>query len=86
MSIALLLLQVAPDIEIGARVRARSVAIERRGEASLTVRSAPAGDNIVDVRAPAASGRSTLSNVTVDLKVEARIAPPENNQETVGPK
>lgn len=65
-----------PDLEIGARIRARRVTIERQGEARLTVSSSPDGGNLVDVRAPDADGQRTLRNVVVDVKAEARIGDP----------
>lgn len=80
MLIAMLLAQAvaapAPDIEIGARVRARSLTIERKGEASLTLHTEPDGGNIVEVEAPEANGRRTIRNVVVDVRAEARIADP----------
>ncbi len=85
----LLLLQAAaaqaPDIELNATVRARSVEIEKQGNASLTVTTSPDGGNVVDVKAPKANGRKRLRNVTVDVRAEARIgdpaAAPGNNQD-----
>jgi hypothetical protein len=75
----------APDIELFARARARSVTTEKQGNASLTVRTEPDGGNVVDVRAPKANGRKTLRNVEVDVRAEARIAgpgrTPQNNPE-----
>lgn len=80
MLIALLLVQAAaaapPDIQIGATVRARSLTIEKKGDASLTVRTDPEGDNLVEVRAPDANGRRTLRNIDVTVRAEARIADP----------
>lgn len=84
----LMLIQAAaaapPDIELRADVRARSVTIEKKGDARLTVTTSPdGGGNIVDVRAPDAEGRKTLRNVEVRVRAEARIAdplqPPANN-------
>ena len=66
----------APDIELFAHARTRSVTIEKQGNASLTVRAEPDGGNVVDVRAPKANGRKTLRNVEVDVHAEARIAEP----------
>ena len=66
----------APDIELFAQARARSVTIEKQGNASLTVRTEPDGGNVVDVRAPKANGRKTLRNVVVDIHAEARIGEP----------
>ena len=93
----LLLLQAAaaqaPDIELGARVRARSVTIEKQGNASLTVTTNPDGGNVVDVRAPKANGRKTLRNVEVNVRAEARIGDPgapapenKNGGETASPQ
>ncbi len=77
MILTLLLLQAsAPDIELNARVRARQVTIERKGEARLEVRTDPDGGNLVDVRAPKAEGRRTLRNVEVNVRAEARIGEP----------
>ncbi len=86
MIIAILLAQTAPDIELTARVRAKSVAIERRGEASLTVSSQPAGNNLVDVTAPPSNGPARRHDVVVDLRAEARIADIRNGDETTTPK
>ena len=90
----LLLLQAsaqAPDIELNATVRARQVTIEKKGDASLTVRTEPdGGGNVVDVRAPKANGRKTLRNVEVDIRAEARIADPgqvtERPEENLAPE
>jgi len=74
---AFLLVQASaglPDIELNARVRARTVTIEKQGNASLTVTGGP--DSRVEVRAPKANGRKTLRNVEVDLRAEARVADP----------
>ena len=72
-----------PDIELHARVRERSVTIEKQGNASLTVTTEPDGGNLVDVRAPKANGRKTLRNVEVDVRAEARIADPQSLQNNV---
>lgn len=79
MLLALLLVQAAaaaPDIEIGANVRARSLTIQKKGEARLTLHTQPEGDNVIDVRAPKANGRRTIRNVEVNVRAEARIADP----------
>ena len=92
MLIALFILQaqaavpqtVAADIELNANIRARSVEIEKKGNARLTVTTSPDGGNLVDVRAPKANGRKRLRNVSVDVRAEARIgdaAAPANNRE-----
>lgn len=77
---ALFLLQAiaAPppaDIAFHATVRARSLTIEKQGEARLTVRAN--GQNLVKVEAPRANGRKTIRNPVVRVDVEARIAAPE---------
>lgn len=77
----LLLLQTSaqvPVIELNANVRARSLTIEKRGDASLTVRTEPDGGNIVDVRAPRANGRRTLRNVEVKVHAEANLGDPKS--------
>jgi hypothetical protein len=77
--ISLLLLaaqSAAPDIELNASLRARSVTVEKRGDAKLAVSTSPEGANLVDVEAPKANGRATVRNVTVNVRAEARIADP----------
>ena len=92
MLLALLLLQAQaatpPDIQIGANVRAPSLTIEKKGEASLTLRTQPEGNNIVDVEAPKANGRRTIRNANVMVRAEARIADPLNPErvETSAPQ
>ena len=75
----LLLLQAAqaPDIEFNAHVRARSVTIEKQGDAKLTVTTSPDGGTVVDVQAPKGNGRKRLRNVAVNVRAEARIADPQ---------
>ncbi len=73
--------QAAPDIELNANVRARSVTIEKQGEAKLVVTTSPDGGNVVDVRAPKANGRRELRNVDVTVRAEARIGDPATAQE-----
>ena len=84
MLLALLLVQAAapqagnaPDIQLQARVHARSLTIQKRGDASLTLHTEPDGGNILDVQAPKA-GRKTIRNVDINLDAEARIADPQN--------
>jgi hypothetical protein len=63
----------APDIELNFTARARSVTIERKGEAKLEVRGEGPG-NRVDVKVePKAEGRTELRNVTVDIHAEASV-------------
>lgn len=75
--ILFLLLQAAapqsPDIVLDARVQARSLTIEKRGNASLQVTANPDGGSFVDIRAPKANGRKTLRNVDVNVRAEAHI-------------
>lgn len=63
-----------PDIEINARVRARELSVEQRGEAQLRVRAEPFGAERVEIDAPRLNGQTTLSNVTVDLHASATIS------------
>ena len=88
MILALLAIQAAsalPDIELNARVQARQVTIEKRGEASLTVSASPDAGSAVEVRAPPANGRRTLRNIDVNIKAQARIGDPRNPAETARP-
>lgn len=62
------------DIELRATVRARSLVIEKKGDANLTITAN--GQNVIDIRAPKANGRKRISNPVVDVNVEARIADP----------
>jgi hypothetical protein len=75
--ILFLLLQAAaappPDIELNFTARARSVTIERKGEAKLEVRGEGPG-NRVDIKVePKAEGRTELRNVTIDVHAEASV-------------
>ena len=75
--ILLIFLQAAasppPDIELNFSARARSVTIERKGEAKLEVRGGGPG-NRVEVRVePKAQGRTELRNVAVDVRAEASV-------------
>lgn len=63
----------SPDIEFRADVRAKSVTVERRGDATLEVRADPDGGSMVKVDAPPAS--STLRNVTIVVDAKAVLAP-----------
>ena len=77
MILVLLLQATAPDIEFNANVRARSVTIEKQGEARLTVHAEPDGGRLVDVQAPKANGRKTLNNVDVSVRAQASVADPQ---------
>lgn len=65
-----------PDLQLNANVRARSVTVEKQGNAHLTVTTSPDGGNLVDVRAPKANGRKTLRDVNVSIRAEARVGDP----------
>jgi hypothetical protein len=75
-----LLLQAAAtpqaDIELKAVVNARSLRIEKKGEAELTMSASPDAGSFVHVEAPEADGARTLRNVTVTVDAEARIGTP----------
>jgi hypothetical protein len=82
MLLSLLFLQAAaaqagaplPDIELNIHARARSVEIEQKGEAKLEIVAEPDAGSRVDVRVePRSNGRTSLRNVQVDIKGEARI-------------
>jgi hypothetical protein len=63
----------APDVELNLHATARSVRIERKGEARLEVRG-EGRSNRVDARIePKAEGRSELRNVTVDIHAQASV-------------
>ena len=67
-----------PDIELTVRARAKSVEIERKGEASLEVRAEPDAGSRVEARVePKADGRTRLRNVEVDVRAAASIADPQ---------
>ena len=77
IAVVLALLQAASppaDLEFHATVRARSLTIEKQGEARLTLNAD--GRNVVDVQAPKANGRKTIPNPVVTVNVEARIRDP----------
>ena len=80
MLLALLLAQAAaaptalPDIELNIRARARSVEIERKGEAKLVVRAEPDAGSRAEVRVePLPEGRTTLRDVEVNVRAAARL-------------
>jgi hypothetical protein len=80
----LLLLQAAaqaPDISLDVQMRAKSVDIERKGEARLEARAEPDGGSRTDSRTrPPTKGATKLRNVLVDVHAEARIADPQQNR------
>ena len=68
-----------PDIQLDARVTAREVRIERKGEARLTLHAGPDGGTDIEVAAPPGEDRTRLRNVEVRVHAEARIAAPATN-------
>lgn len=82
MLFLLLALQAAPppDIELRATVRARSLTIEKAGEASVVVTAN--GQNLVSVEGPKGNGRKRIANPNFKVNIEARIVdppPPQSN-------
>jgi hypothetical protein len=77
MLIAIALLQAAsaqaPDIELNLNLRAKSVRIDRKGEARLEVRGEGPGNRVEARVEPKAEGRTELRNVTVDVHAEASV-------------
>ena len=71
----LLALQAAPlpDIELRATIEARSVRIEKRGDAKLEVTASPDAGSLVKVEAPRADGAKSLRNVRIRIDAEARV-------------
>jgi hypothetical protein len=85
----LLLIQAvqAPDIQLDARVHAREVRIERRGEARLEVTGGPGSD--VRTVKPSAEGRTRLRDVDIEVHAEAWVADPARipaSPETASPQ
>jgi hypothetical protein len=71
----------APDIELNIRATARSVRIERKGEAKLEVRGGPdAGGQTQTTVTPPSQGATTLRNVTVEVRAQASIGDPAQNR------
>lgn len=66
-----------PDIQLHARIRAKSVTVEQRGTARLSVHAHPDGGSAVQVDAPPA--QKTLTNVTITIDAAARLAPGSDN-------
>ena len=63
----------APDIQFHAVVDARSVKIEKKGQATLRAWADPDAGSIVNIEAPKANGAKTFRNVRVTVDAEARI-------------
>ena len=84
----LLAIQAAalPDIEFHATIAARSVTIEKQGEATLEVRADPGAGSFVKIEAPKANGRKTLRDVRVQVDAEARIGSEISATATVAPE
>jgi hypothetical protein len=66
---------ILPDIQLHAEVRAKSVAIERKGETKLTVNADPLAAQNVTVVAPR-DGSTRLTNVKVTVDASVTIADP----------
>jgi hypothetical protein len=75
MLLALALIQAAqaPDIELNLNLRAKSVRIERKGEAKLEVHGEGPGNRVAVGVQPKAEGRTELRDVTVDVHAEASV-------------
>lgn len=71
------------DIEIRASVRARTLTIEKVGEAEVTVTAA--GRNLVSVEAPKASGKKRVNNPVVKIDIEARVVNPHDANQVEQP-
>lgn len=81
MLLLLLSLQTTPpppDIQLRATVQARSVTIEKHGQARLTVQAEPDAGSVVDVQAPPANGRKTIKNVNITVDAKASLADPRH--------
>ncbi|MGN6497410.1 MAG: hypothetical protein ACTHK5_08730 [Tsuneonella sp.] len=65
-----------PDIEVHARVEARSVKIEQAGSARLELHVDPGVAEPVSVRRSAPKGQSSYRNLTIDLHAAARLTAP----------
>ena len=63
----------APDIELNLNLRARSVTIEKKGEAKLEVRGEGPGNRVEVKVEPKAEGPTELRDVTVDVHAEASV-------------
>ncbi|TMJ11519.1 MAG: hypothetical protein E6G94_15850 [Alphaproteobacteria bacterium] len=95
MLVVSLLLQAAagqPDIELNVRATARSVQIERKGEARLEVHAEPdsGGSGVQTSVTPKANGKTTLRNVRADIHAAITLADPtvqnRNAGETAAPQ
>lgn len=71
----LLALQAAtlPDVSLHATLTARTVTIEKHGQATLEVHADPDAGSLVKVEAPRANGAKTMRNLSVAVDAEARI-------------
>ena len=88
MIAVLLAVQAAalPDIQIGATVEARSMRIEKKGEAKLEVRADPDSGSAVKIAAPKADGAKALRNVRVTVDAQARLGTPQPASATAAPE
>lgn len=71
----MLLLQAttSPDIQLQAKVQAKSVKVEQKGTVSAKVHADPDGGSAVAVDAP--RGSSTYRNVNISIDAKAVLAP-----------
>lgn len=65
-----------PDIEINARIQAKSVKIEQQGRASARVRLEPSGGERIEVERNLPRGKSTYRNLDLRLTIEGRLTDP----------
>lgn len=80
-----------PDIQLDLRATARRVVIQNDGRADLQVRTAVNGregdNNLVEVQAPQLpQGRTTLNNVEVRVRADARVPAPADQAEGQEPR
>lgn len=69
-----------PDIEIGARIKAREVKVEQQGR--VEVRLEPDAGGRIEVERNLPKGRSTYRNLELRLNIEARLADPSARSAT----
>jgi uncharacterized protein (DUF58 family) len=88
LALALLLQAAAgqPDIELNVRATARSVEIERKGEARLEVHAEPeaGGSGVRTSVTPKTEGRTSLRNVRADIHAAITLADPAAQNHSAG--
>ena len=65
-----------PDIELHARIRAKSITIEQRGETRLEVHAEPSAGQTVEATGKLPPGTRQARNLDVRLDAHATIADP----------